>query len=99
MIGNGATRKTNLTVTPIGGFGWPVLEDFVDKNLIQMIERRSSGNFYIKIASRRSLTRRVPLQIYCDLKRHGIATEGCGDGMKVGTKTEERLSEYAGATG
>ena len=29
-----------------------VLEDFVDKNIIHMIERRSSGNFYLKAASR-----------------------------------------------
>jgi hypothetical protein len=29
-----------------------VLEDFLDKNLIRMIERRNSGNFYVKVASR-----------------------------------------------
>jgi len=55
-IGNvglhGKQTYVDLVVTPIGGFGWIVLEDFVDKNIIQMIERRSSGNFYIKIASR-----------------------------------------------
>jgi len=55
-IGNvgvhGKHTYVDLVVTPIGGFGWIVLEDFVDKNIIQMIERRSSGNFYIKIVSR-----------------------------------------------
>ena len=55
-IGNvglhGKQTYVDLVVTPIGGFGWIVLEDFVDKNIINMIERRSSGNFYIKIASR-----------------------------------------------
>ena len=55
-IGNvglhGKQTYVDLVVTPIGGFGWLVLEDFVDKNIIHMIERRSSGNFYIKIASR-----------------------------------------------
>ena len=55
-IGNvglhGKQTYVDLVVTPIGGFGWIVLEDFVDKNIIHMIERRSSRNFYIKIASR-----------------------------------------------
>jgi hypothetical protein len=55
-IGNvGLHRKqtyVDLVVTPIGGLAWIVLEDFVDKNIIHMIERRNSGNFYIKIASR-----------------------------------------------
>lgn len=55
-IGNvglhGKQTYVDLVVTPIGGFGWIVLEDFVDKNIIHLIERRSSGNFYIKIASR-----------------------------------------------
>ncbi len=55
-IGNvglhGKQTYVDLVVTPIGGLGWLVLEDFVDKNIIHMIERRSSGNFYIKIASR-----------------------------------------------
>jgi hypothetical protein len=54
-IGNvglhGKQTYVDLIVTPIGGFGWIVLEDFVDKNIIYMIER-GSGNFYIKIASR-----------------------------------------------
>ena len=55
-IGNvglhGKQTYVDLVVTPIGGFGWIVLEDFVDKNIIYLIERRSSGNFYIKITSR-----------------------------------------------
>ncbi len=55
-IGNvglhGKQTYVDLVVTPIGGFGWIVLEDFVDKTVIHLIERRSSGNFYIKIASR-----------------------------------------------
>jgi len=55
-IGNvglhGKQTYVDLVVTPIGGFGWMVLEDFVDKNIIHRIERRSSGNFYIKVAGR-----------------------------------------------
>jgi hypothetical protein len=55
-IGNvglhGKQTYVDLVVTPIGGFAWIVLEDFVDKNIIHKIERRSLGNFYIKIASR-----------------------------------------------
>ena len=55
-IGNvglhGKQTYVDLIVTPIGGFGWIVLEDFVDKNIIRLIERRTSGNFYSKIASR-----------------------------------------------
>ena len=55
-IGNvglhGKQTYVDLVVTPIGGFGWLVVEDFLDKNIIHMIERRSSGNFYIKVASR-----------------------------------------------
>jgi len=55
-IGNvglhGKQTYVDLVVTPIGGIGWLVLEDFVDKNIILMIERRYSGSFYIKVASR-----------------------------------------------
>jgi len=55
-IGNvglhGKQTYVDLVVTPIGGFGLIVLEDFLDKNLIRMIERRNSGNFYVKVASR-----------------------------------------------
>ena len=55
-IGNvglhGKQTYVDLVVTPIGGFGLIVLEDFVDKHIIRMIERRNSGSFYIKVASR-----------------------------------------------
>lgn len=55
-IGNvglhGKQTYVDLVVTPVGGIGWLVLEDFVDKHIIHMIERRNSGNFYIKVASR-----------------------------------------------
>jgi hypothetical protein len=55
-IGNvglhGKQTYVDLVVTPIGGFAWIILEDFVDKNIIHKIEQRSSGNFYIRIASR-----------------------------------------------
>jgi len=55
-IGNvglhGKQTYIDLVVTPIGGFGLLVMEDFVDKHIIHRIERRSSGNFYIKVASR-----------------------------------------------
>ena len=55
-IGNvglhGKQTYIDLVVTPIGGFGLVVIEDFVDKHIIRRIERRSSGNFYIKVASR-----------------------------------------------
>lgn len=55
-IGNvglhGKQTYVDLVVTPIGGFGLIVLEDFVDKHVIRMIERRNSRNFYIKVTSR-----------------------------------------------
>jgi len=55
-IGNvglhGKQTYVDLVVTPIGGFGLLVVEDFVDKNIIQMIERRNPGRFYIKVAGR-----------------------------------------------
>jgi hypothetical protein len=55
-IGNvglhGKQTYIDLVVTPIAGFGLLVMEDFVDKHLIHRIERRSSGHFYIKVASR-----------------------------------------------
>ena len=55
-IGNvglhGKQTYVDLVITPIGGFGWLLMEDFVDKHLIRMIERRNSGNFYIRVASR-----------------------------------------------
>ena len=55
-IGNvglhGKQTYVDLVVTPIGGFGLLVLEDFVDKHIIHMIERHNSGNFYIKVTSR-----------------------------------------------
>ena len=55
-IGNvglhGKQTYVDLVVTPIGGFGFLVLEDFLDKHIISMIERRNSGNFYLKVSSR-----------------------------------------------
>lgn len=55
-IGNvglhGKQTYVDLVVTPISGFGWVVLEDFLDKHIIRMIERRNSGNFYLKVSSR-----------------------------------------------
>jgi hypothetical protein len=55
-IGNvglhGKQTYVDMVVTPIGGFGLLVLEDFVDKNIIHMIERHNSGSFTIRIASR-----------------------------------------------
>ena len=55
-IGNvglhGKQTYIDLVITPIGGFGLVVLEDLVDKHLIRGIERRSSGNFYLKVTSR-----------------------------------------------
>ena len=55
-IGNvglhGKQTYVDLVVTPIGGFGLLVLEDFLDKHIISMIERRNSRNFYLKVASR-----------------------------------------------
>jgi hypothetical protein len=54
-IGNvglhGKQTYVDLVMTPIGGIGLLVAEDFLDKNLIEKIER-SSGSFYLKIASR-----------------------------------------------
>jgi hypothetical protein len=55
-IGNvglhGKQTYVDLVVTPIGGLGLLVLEDFVDKHVIRTIERRNSGSFYIKVTSR-----------------------------------------------
>ena len=55
-IGNvglhGKQTYVDLVMTPIGGFGLLILEDFVDKHFVRMIERRNPGNFYIKVASR-----------------------------------------------
>jgi len=55
-IGNvglhGKQTYVDLVVTPIGGFGLLVLEDFLDKHIISMIERRNSRSFYLKVASR-----------------------------------------------
>jgi len=55
-IGNvglhGKQTYVDLVVTPIGGFGLLVLEDFLDKHIISMIERRNSRSFYLKVFSR-----------------------------------------------
>ena len=55
-IGNvglhGKQTYVDLVMTPIGGFGLLVVEDVLDKHFVRMIERRSPGNFYIKVASR-----------------------------------------------
>ncbi len=55
-IGNvglhGKQTYVDLVVTPIAGVGWLVMEDFVDKNVISLIERRNPGRFYVKVASR-----------------------------------------------
>ena len=55
-IGNvglhGKQTYVDLVVTPIGGFGFMILEDFLDKHIIRMIERRNSTSFYLKISSR-----------------------------------------------
>ncbi|HSE20371.1 MAG TPA: hypothetical protein VLB68_01900 [Pyrinomonadaceae bacterium] len=55
-IGNvglhGKQTYVDLVVTPIGGLGLLVLEDFLDKHIIRMIERRNAGNFYLKVSSR-----------------------------------------------
>ena len=55
-IGNvglhGKQTYVDLVVTPIGGFGLLVLEDFLDKHIISMIERRNSRSFYLKISTR-----------------------------------------------
>ena len=70
-IGNvglhGKQTYVDLVVTPLGGFGWVVMEDLVDKNIIQMIERRNPGKFYIKVASRTFLnpTRSVANLLRC----------------------------------
>jgi hypothetical protein len=55
-IGNvglhGKQTYVDLVVTPIGGFGFLVLEDFLDKHIISLIERRNSRSFYLKVTSR-----------------------------------------------
>ena len=48
---HGKQTYVDLVVTPIGGFGLLVLEDFLDKHIISKIERRNSS-FYFKVSSR-----------------------------------------------
>ena len=54
-IGNvglhGKQTYVDLVMTPVGGIALLVSEDFLDKNVIEKIER-SSGSFYLKIVSR-----------------------------------------------
>ncbi|HKG46718.1 MAG TPA: hypothetical protein VKB02_08330 [Pyrinomonadaceae bacterium] len=55
-IGNvglhGKQTYVDLVVTPVAGVGVLILEDFLDKHLIHLIEQRNSGNFFIKVVSR-----------------------------------------------
>ena len=55
-IGNvglhGKQTYVDLVVTPTAGVGFLILEDFLDKHLIHLIERRNSGNFYLMVVSR-----------------------------------------------
>jgi hypothetical protein len=54
-IGNvglhGKQTYVDIVMTPIAGVGLLVLEDFLDENLIKLIER-NSGSFYVRIVSR-----------------------------------------------
>jgi hypothetical protein len=54
-IGNvglhGKQTYVDLVMTPVGGLALLVAEDALDKNLVQLIERKWE-NFYVKIASR-----------------------------------------------
>jgi hypothetical protein len=48
---HGKQTYVDIVMTPTAGIGLLVLEDFLDENLVKVIERNSK-NFYVKIVSR-----------------------------------------------
>jgi hypothetical protein len=48
---HGKQTYVDIVMTPTAGFGLLVLEDFLDENLIKVIERKSK-NFYVRMAGR-----------------------------------------------
>ncbi len=41
--------QVDLVTTPIGGFGWQVMEDVVDKDIIKRVEANTSNRFLINV--------------------------------------------------
>jgi hypothetical protein len=39
--------KVNLVMTPVGGLGWLIAEDWMDKNIVRRVERSSSNHLVI----------------------------------------------------
>jgi len=42
--------QIDIVMTPIGGFGWMVGEDWLDKNVVERVERSTSNHFLIDTA-------------------------------------------------
>jgi hypothetical protein len=39
--------KVNLVMTPVGGLGWVLAEDWMDKNIVRRVERRASNRLLV----------------------------------------------------
>jgi hypothetical protein len=39
--------KVNLVMTPVGGLGWELAEDWMDKAIVRRVERRTQNHFWI----------------------------------------------------
>lgn len=39
--------KVNLVMTPVGGLGWVLVEDWMDKNIVRRVERKTTNRFWI----------------------------------------------------
>ena len=42
--------KVNLVMTPVGGLGWVLAEDFMDRDIVRGVERRTTKRFWIDTA-------------------------------------------------
>ncbi len=43
------TGQVDLVITPVGGLGWMVLEDFLDANVVRRVEERTSRRVLINV--------------------------------------------------
>jgi hypothetical protein len=39
--------KVNLVMTPVGGLGWVLAEDWMDKNIVRRVERKTTNRLFI----------------------------------------------------
>ncbi|MGB7129855.1 MAG: hypothetical protein WBD59_03545 [Candidatus Sulfotelmatobacter sp.] len=39
--------KVNLVMTPVGGLGWVLAEDWMDKNIVRRVERKTTNRLLI----------------------------------------------------